>query len=148
MSWAMLFPDQGSVEVQCAEEDDVASALAEAARPGEVAVIANVNAPGQVVISGHLPALARASEAVRAAGARRAMPLAVGAAFHSPLMAAAAERLGRAIEAATLREGRPQAFNVDGEVRTGTDEIRAALRAQLTSAVRWTRCVGALRARG
>jgi [acyl-carrier-protein] S-malonyltransferase len=133
---------QGMSAVLGADEDQVAAALAPA--EGEVAVLANVNAPGQVVISGHLSALAAAGERLKAAGARRVMPLAVGGAFHSPLMADAGARLGRAIAAAPIGPGRPQAFNVDGRIHTEAAEIAEALRAQLTSPVRWTDCVKTL----
>jgi [acyl-carrier-protein] S-malonyltransferase len=133
---------QGMSAVLGADEEAVAAALA--GIDGGVAVVANVNAPGQVVISGHLAALEVAAEPLRAAGARRVMPLAVAGAFHSPLMAGAAARLERAIDAAPIGRGAPQAFNVDGRIRTEPAEIAAALRAQLTSTVRWTSCVEAL----
>jgi [acyl-carrier-protein] S-malonyltransferase len=133
---------QGMSAVLGADEDAVAAALA--AVDGGVAVVANINAPGQVVISGHLASLEAAAEALKAAGARRVMPLAVAGAFHSPLMARAAARLERAIDAAPIGTGRPQAFNVDGLIRTDPAEIAAALRAQLTSPVRWTACVHTL----
>jgi [acyl-carrier-protein] S-malonyltransferase len=133
---------QGMSAILGADEDQVAAALAPG--EGEVAVVANINAPGQVVISGHVAALEAAGERLKAAGARRVMPLAVGGAFHSPLMADAGERLGRAIDAAPIRPGRPQAFNVDGRIHTQPAEIAEALRAQLTSPVRWTACVKTL----
>ncbi|HEV3230686.1 MAG TPA: ACP S-malonyltransferase [Candidatus Dormibacteraeota bacterium] len=117
------------------------------AAPG-VVVAANLNAPGQVVISGHLAALAWAAERLKAAGAKRVMPLSVGGAFHSPLMASAAADLGSAIDAAPLRAGRPQAFNLDGRIRSEPGEVRDALRRQLTSAVRWIDCVRSLAALG
>jgi [acyl-carrier-protein] S-malonyltransferase len=137
---------QGMSAVLGADEAQVVAALAPT--EGEVAVVANINAPGQVVISGHLAALAAAGERLKAAGARRVMPLAVGGAFHSPLMADAAARLGRAIEAAPIGPGRPQAFNVDGRIRTEPADIAAALQAQLTSPVRWTTCMETLVASG
>ena len=139
-------PGQGMSAVLGADADAVAGALAE----GEegVAVVANLNAPGQVVISGHLVALEAAGDRLMAAGAKRVMPLAVAGAFHSPLMAEAAARLGRAIDAAPLTTGRPQAFNVDGKIRTEPGEVAKALRAQLTSPVRWTACVETLVAEG
>jgi len=145
---AAASPGQGMSAVLAAEEGPVATALQEASRDGEVAVVANLNAPGQVVISGHVSALERAAEPLKAAGARRVMPLPVGGAFHSPLMRSAAERLAGAIDAAPLRQGLPQAFNVDGRIRTEPGEIREALKAQLTAAVRWVDCVAALIERG
>jgi [acyl-carrier-protein] S-malonyltransferase len=146
MAAAASGPGQGMSAVLGADADAVVSALAES--DGGVAVVANINAPGQVVISGHLVALEAAGERLKAAGARRVMPLAVAGAFHSPLMAEAAARLGRAIDAAPLTTGKPQAFNVDGEIRTEPGEVAEALRAQLTSPVRWTACVETLVAEG
>jgi [acyl-carrier-protein] S-malonyltransferase len=140
MAAAASGPGQGMSAVLGADEDAVTDALA-AADGGGVAVVANINAPGQVVISGHLAALEAAGERLKAAGARRVMPLAVAGAFHSPLMADAAVRLGRAIDAAPLTTGKAQAFNVDGRLRTQPSEVAEALRAQLTSPVRWTACV-------
>jgi [acyl-carrier-protein] S-malonyltransferase len=137
---------QGMSAVLGADEEAVAAALAGADRG--VAVVANINAPGQVVISGHLEALEAAGERLKAAGARRVMPLEVAGAFHSPLMADAAARLATAIDAAPLSAGSPQAFNVDGAVRTEPIDIAAALRLQLTSPVRWTACIQTLLDRG
>lgn len=133
---------QGMSAVLGADEAAVAAALA--GSDGGVAVVANVNAPGQVVISGHLSALQAAAEPLKSAGARRIMPLEVAGAFHSPLMAGAAARLERAIDAAPIAAGKPQAFNIDGRLRTEPADIAAALRAQLTSTVRWTACVDTL----
>lgn len=135
---------QGMSAVLAMDGPEVSAAVAGLAGPGEVLVVANENAPGQVVISGHIAVLERAAERLRAAGARRVMPLQVGGAFHSPLMAAAAERLGAALDAAPLAPGLPQAFNVDGRIRIQPTEVRAALREQLTSAVRWTACIRTL----
>ena len=142
MAEAASGPGQGMSAVLGADEGAVAAALAEGDEG--VAVVANINAPGQVVISGHLVALGAAGDRLKAAGARRVMPLAVAGAFHSPLMAEAAARLGLAIDAAPLTTGRPQAFNVDGKIRTQPGEVAEALRAQLTSPVRWTACVETL----
>jgi [acyl-carrier-protein] S-malonyltransferase len=142
MAEAARGPGQGMSAVLGADEEAVAEALAGAG--DGVAVVANINAPGQVVISGHLAALEEAGERLKAAGARRVMPLEVAGAFHSPLMADAALRLAAAIDAAPLRTGIPQAFNVDGAVRTEPADIAAALRLQLTSPVRWTACVRTL----
>ncbi|MGI8610040.1 MAG: ACP S-malonyltransferase [Candidatus Dormibacteria bacterium] len=135
-------PDQGMSAVLALDEPQVQLVLDQG--DGGVAVIANLNAPGQVVISGERTALEALTEPLKQAGARRVMPLAVGGAFHSPLMSAAADRLGAAIDAAPLRDGGPQAFNIDGAVRTLPLEIAAALRDQLTSPVRWVDCVRTL----
>ena len=136
-------PDQAMSAVLALDEAQVQAVLDANAGDG-VAVIANINAPGQVVISGDRPTLESLAEPLKAAGARRVMPLAVGGAFHSPLMSAAAERLGTAIDAAPFRDGRPQAFNVDGQLRQLPLEIAAALRDQLTAPVRWVDCIETL----
>jgi [acyl-carrier-protein] S-malonyltransferase len=137
-------PDQGMSAVLALGDDAVEATLIANAVAGAVAVVANFNAPGQVVISGHRAQLDRLVEPLKAAGARRVMPLQVGGAFHSPLMSAAAERLGAAISGAPVAEGRPQVFNVDAEVHTAPAEIQQALRLQLTSPVRWVAAVRAL----
>lgn len=144
---AAASPGQGMYAVLAMDGSRVAEVLAEVGR--DDVVVANINAPGQVVLSGALEGLDAAAEALRAAGARKVIPLTVGGAFHSPLMRPAAERLDAALSAAPLRDGAtPQAFNVDGELRTNAEEIRAALRAQLTASVRWTDCVQTLVASG
>jgi [acyl-carrier-protein] S-malonyltransferase len=139
--------DQGMSAVLGLDAGDVEAVVARMGVDGTV-VVANYNAPGQLVLSGHIAAIEAAAEPLKAAGARRVIPLAVGGAFHSPLMVAAAARLGRALDAAPLRDASPQAFNVDGAIRTVAAEVRDALKAQLTSAVRWTDCVGTLVGRG
>ncbi len=141
-------PDQGMSAVLALEEAAVAAAIDTHREDGLVAVVANFNAPGQVVVSGHTALLERLVEPLKAAGARRVMGLQVGGAFHSPLMAAAAERLAAAIDEAPLHDGSPQAFNIDGRVRTAVPEIAAALKGQLTAPVRWVECVRSLAALG
>jgi [acyl-carrier-protein] S-malonyltransferase len=140
--------DQGMSAVLALDEPAVLATLEAHAADGAVAVVANINAPGQVVISGHRAQLDRLVEPLRAAGARRVIPLQVGGAFHSPLMAAASDRLASAISAAPVAEGRPQAFNVDGEIRIAPADIQDALRRQLTAPVRWVACVETLGAAG
>ncbi len=120
------------------DDEVVERVVAEAAQVGTVAV-ANYNSPGQVVISGEIAAVRRAEELAKAAGARGAMPLKVSGAFHSPLMAPAAERLLCALEAAPLQPALvPVISNVDARPRQGVEEIRAALIGQITGSVRWT----------
>lgn len=136
-------PGQGMSAVLGMDEDGVTDVLATTG-DGASVVVANINAPGQIVISGQLKALHSAAEGLRVAGAKRVMPLSVAGAFHSPLMSPAAARLALALETAPLRPGRPQAFNVDGRIRTEPDDVRAALKAQLTSTVRWVDCVRSL----
>ena len=110
-------------------------------RPTEL-VLANDNAPGQVVISGHRDALAAAEEPMRAAGARRFMPLPVSGAFHSPLMAGVAEQLATAFETEGWTDARvPVVSNVTAEPLTDAHRIRALLAEQVRSPVEWVRCV-------
>ncbi len=109
---------------------------------GEVVVPANYNCPGQLVISGSHRGVEVACERLKAAGAKRALPLPVGGAFHSPLMEPARERLARAIEAAAFQCPRcPVYQNVTAEGATDVDTIRRNLIAQLTAPVRWTQSV-------
>lgn len=105
----------------------------------EVVVPANYNSPGQLVISGSLKGIEIACEQLKAAGAKRALPLKVGGAFHSPLMEPARIELAAAISAATFSTPIcPVYQNVDARPHSTSDEIRANLVAQLTSPVRWT----------
>ena len=111
-------------------------------REGHVVVPANYNNPGQLVISGNVEAICEACEQLKAAGAKRALPLKVGGAFHSPLMQPAKDELQQAIEATEFSTPRcPIYQNVDGKPHTNPDEIKQNLIAQLTSPVRWTQCV-------
>ncbi|MGI9542774.1 MAG: ACP S-malonyltransferase [Cyclobacteriaceae bacterium] len=108
----------------------------------EVVVPANYNSPGQLVISGTEKGIEIACEKLLEAGARRALPLAVGGAFHSPLMEPAREELAEAIMAASFKEPIcPIYQNVDGLAHQEIDEIKSNLIAQLTSPVRWTATV-------
>jgi [acyl-carrier-protein] S-malonyltransferase len=108
-------------------------------------VVANVNAPGQVVLSGSTRALAAALDMARQRGVRRAMPLNVSGAFHSPLMEPAAERFGALLDAAPLRDAEvPVACNVDGAAVRDAAGLRQRLRRQLTAPVRWVDCVTTL----
>ena len=107
-----------------------------------VVVAANFNCPGQLVISGNVEAVSEACARIKAAGAKRALPLNVGGAFHSPLMQPAKDELQKAIEQTIINEPKcPIYQNVDGKPHTDPAEIKANLIAQLTSSVRWTQCV-------
>ena len=107
-----------------------------------VVVAANYNCPGQLVISGNIEAINAACEKLKAAGAKRALPLKVGVAFHSPLMQPAKDELQSAIEKTEFKAPLcPIYQNVDGKPHTEPEEIKANLIAQLTSSVRWTSCV-------
>ena len=133
---ALLGLDADAVAQVCREVDE---------RGQGPVVVANLNAPGQVVVSGTVAGVRAAGELAKGRGARRVLPLNVSGAFHSPLMAAAAERLAAALDAAPLVDARvPVACNVDGALVTDAAGLRARLRRQLTGAVRWSDCVEAL----
>jgi [acyl-carrier-protein] S-malonyltransferase len=115
---------------------------ATASQDGEIVQVANDNCPGQVVISGSTPALDRALQLAREAGARKAVPLAVSIAAHSPLMAHAQEGFNRAVESAPLADPQiPLVGNVNASPLTSVDMLRADLQAQLNSRVRWTESI-------
>jgi len=107
-----------------------------------VVVAANYNCPGQLVISGAVESINLACEQMKAAGAKRALVLQVGGAFHSPLMEAARTRLQSAIEATTFHEPLcPIIQNVDAKAHLAINEIKSNLIQQLTAPVRWTQSV-------
>ncbi len=109
---------------------------------GEVVVAANYNSPGQLVISGSRKGIELATEKLSAAGAKRVVVLAVGGAFHSPLMQPAQDELATAINAAGFRQPVcPVYQNVHAMPVTDPEEIRKNLIAQLTAPVRWTQTV-------
>ena len=133
---AVLALHDDKVEALCAEVDDVVAP-------------ANYNCPGQVVISGTMEGIDAACEKMLAAGAKRAMKLKVGGAFHSPLMQPAQEELAEAIaEAQFSTPVCPVYQNVDGKPHTDPEEIKANLIKQLTAPVRWTYDVEAMIADG
>lgn len=108
----------------------------------EIVVAANYNCPGQLVISGSLKGIEIACEKLKAAGAKRAMPLQVGGAFHSPLMEPAREELAAAIESTFFYTPTcPVYQNVNGLPSTDTTTIKKNLISQLTAPVRWTQSV-------
>jgi len=107
-----------------------------------IVVAANYNCPGQLVISGDVEAINRACEALKEEGARRALVLPVGGAFHSPLMEPAREELAAAIENTTFSKPNcPIYQNVTASAITDETEIKANLISQLTAPVRWTQSV-------
>lgn len=116
---------------------------------GEVVVPANYNCPGQLVISGSLKGIEIACERMKAAGAKRALVLPVGGAFHSPLMEPAKEELAAAIESTKFHTPTcPVYQNVAAKAVMDKEEIKENLIAQLTGAVRWTQSVQAMIADG
>jgi [acyl-carrier-protein] S-malonyltransferase len=107
-----------------------------------IVVAANYNCPGQLVISGEIEAINKACETLKEAGARRALVLPVGGAFHSPLMEPAREELAAAIENTTFSKPNcPIYQNVTASAITDENEIKANLISQLTAPVRWTQSV-------
>ena len=124
-------------------DEQVETICAEVSKAGKgVCVPANYNNPGQLVISGNIEAINEACEQLKAAGAKRALPLKVGGAFHSPLMQPAKDELQAAIEKTEIKAPKcPVYQNVDGKPHTDPAEIKANLIAQLTSSVRWTQSV-------
>jgi [acyl-carrier-protein] S-malonyltransferase len=124
-------------------DEQVEAVCAEVSQMGKgVVVAANYNNPGQLVISGNIEAINEACEKLKAAGAKRALPLKVGGAFHSPLMQPAKDELQAAIEKTTFSTPKcPVYQNVDAKPHTNPDEIKANLIAQLTSSVRWCQIV-------
>lgn len=129
---AVIGMEDATIETICAEVNS----------EGNTVVAANYNCPGQVVISGSLEGIRIACERLSAAGARRALQLSVGGAFHSPLMEPARVELEAAIQATPFQTPRcPIYQNVDALPHTDPAEIKANLVAQLTSPVRWTQSV-------
>jgi [acyl-carrier-protein] S-malonyltransferase len=115
---------------------------AQASAPGEIVQVANDNCPGQVVISGAGPALERALSLAQEAGARRAVPLAVSIAAHSPLMEGAQIDFNQAVDQAPIRNPElPVVGNVSASPLRDAGQVRADLQAQLTSRVRWTESI-------
>lgn len=111
-------------------------------KEGNVVVAANYNCPGQIVISGSIEGIDKACALMKEAGAKRALPLKVGGAFHSPLMEPAKVELETAIQATEIKTPKcPVYQNVDALPHTDPAEIKANLIAQLTGSVRWTQTV-------
>ena len=123
-------------------DDVIENICAEISNGDEVVVAANYNCPGQLVISGTVEAVNAACAKLKETGAKRALPLKVGGAFHSPLMAPAKDELQKAIEATEFKTPCcPVYQNVDGKPYTDPAKIKDNLIAQLTSSVRWTESV-------
>lgn len=126
---AVLALDNRTIEEVCSQTEGVV-------------VAANYNCPGQTVISGQSDAVTAACEALKAAGARRCMTLAVGGAFHSPLMEQARQSLAEAISQTAFRTPHcPIYQNVDAQPYTDPERIKQNLILQLTSPVRWSQTI-------
>lgn len=123
-------------------DDKVVEICKKVSSEGKVVVAANFNCPGQLVISGSTDGIKEACELLKSAGAKRALPLKVGGAFHSPLMDIAKHELQVAIEATNFNTPKcPVYQNVDACAHTDAADIKLNLIAQLTSSVRWTESV-------
>ena len=135
---ALLGLDLSVVEALCGE-----------AAAGEVVQVANINSPGQIVIAGHKAAVERAVALAAQRGGKRSVMLPVSAPFHCGLMAPAAERLARALEAVPTAAPRvPVVRNVDAGLTTRADEVAPFLVRQVVAPVRWTDCVRRMAAEG
>ena len=134
---AVLGLDNEVIESVCASIKD------------EIVIAANYNCNGQVVVSGSLKGVEKACELLQEAGAKRALPLHVGSAFHSPLMEPARVKLAEAIQNTKFSQGIcPIYQNVTGQAVTSPDIIKANLISQLTAPVRWTQTMGNMIANG
>lgn len=138
----------GMAAVLGLDRETVETVIAGVGSPAEL-VMANDNAPGQMIISGQLAALTAAEEAMRAAGAKRIVRLPVSGAFHSPLMAEVVDRLAKAFDAEEWHDAHvPIVSNVTAEPLTDVGRIRALLAEQVRSPVEWVRCVERMAADG
>ena len=140
---------QGAMAAILGLDDDAARAACAEAEQGEAVQAVNFTAPGQVVIAGHKSAVARAIEACKARGAKRAMPLPVSAPFHSSLMKPAGEKLRLYLEEISLLEMKiPVVNNVDVRVETDPVRVKDALVRQAASPVRWAETIRAMAGQG
>jgi len=142
---------EGAMAAILGLEDEVVNAIcADVAgdSSGMVAAV-NYNAPGQVVIAGHVAAVETAIDALKSAGAKRAMPLPVSAPFHTQLMAPAGMRLDEILQSVTIHQpGIPVIHNVHAAAEENPERIRELLVKQISSPVQWTKCVLAIRDSG
>lgn len=137
---AVVGLDRASLELACARASK---------ETGCIVSVANANTPEQFAISGELPALNRAIELIRAAGARTVVPLRISIASHSPLMQQAATRLAEIIDRSPLRDPQvPVVTNIAGQVRTSAEHIRTELATQMVAPVEWVGSVREMVANG
>lgn len=131
------------------DDEVIHRVCAEASQAGRIAVPANYNAPGQVVISGDPDAVSRAGELARNAGAKRVLPLNVSGAFHSPLIASAEAGLRESLAEVPMQDPSfPVVANATAQPVRNAAEAKRLLVAQLTAPVRWVGCVGAMNGLG
>jgi [acyl-carrier-protein] S-malonyltransferase len=149
MQSAVPVGEGGMTALIGAEFEQAEEVAKEAAAAGGVCVVANDNAPGQVVISGTLDALARAGDIAKAKGIKRALPLAVSAPFHSPLMKPAADRMAEELAKVTIRPlAVPVLANVTAAEANDPNRVRDLLVQQVTGRVRWRESMAALKGLG
>jgi [acyl-carrier-protein] S-malonyltransferase len=149
MQSAVPVGEGGMIALIGAEIEQAEEVAKEAAAAGGTCVVANDNAPGQVVISGSNDALGRVPDIAKAKGIKRALPLAVSAPFHCPLMQPAADRMAEALAAVTVRPlAVPVIANVTAEPVREPDSVRRLLVEQVTGRVRWRESIQSLRGLG
>lgn len=149
MQSAVPLGEGGMTALIGAEIDQAEEVAKEAAAGGGTCVVANDNAPGQVVISGTLDALARAGEIAKAKGIKRALPLPVSAPFHCPLMQPAADKMAQALAAVTIRPlSVPVLANVTASEANDPETVRRLLVEQVTGRVRWRESILSLKSLG
>ena len=135
----------GAMAAVLGVDREAAERICRAAAPKGIVVPANLNAPGQVVISGERPAVEEAARIGPELGAKRVVMLEVSGAFHSPLMESAARGLAEALDGTTIREPRcPVIANVSAAPLSRVEEIRDALKRQVLGAVRWEESIRVL----
>jgi [acyl-carrier-protein] S-malonyltransferase len=141
---------EGSMAAIIGMDDETINAIcADTAKAHGVVAAVNFNSPGQVVIAGQTGAVDAAIEALKEAGAKRAMPLPVSAPFHTELMKPAGEKLAEAIAMIAISSPAiPVVHNVHAQTESDPERIRALLVEQIYSPVQWTKCVGAMVAEG
>ncbi|WP_020209687.1 ACP S-malonyltransferase [Gilvimarinus chinensis] len=130
-------------------DDAAVKAACDASAQDEVVAPVNFNSPGQVVIAGHADAVARAVDACKEAGAKRALPLPVSAPFHTSLMQPAAERLAEQVQATRFSAPQvPVVHNVNAACESDPDKIKALMIEQIYAPVLWVDCVKTMQAGG
>ena len=149
MQSAVPVGEGGMTALIGAEIEQAEEVAKEAAAGGGTCVVANDNAPGQVVISGTLDALGRAGEIAKAKGIKRALPLPVSAPFHCPLMKPAADKMAQALAAVTIRPlSTPVLANVTAAEANDPESVRRLLVEQVTGRVRWRESILSLKSLG
>jgi len=140
---------RGAMAAILGMEREAVFRVCEEARDGQVVEVANLNAPGQIVISGEAEAVGRAVEIARGQGAKKAILLPVSAPFHCQLMRPAGERLGEALAKVPWRDPRfPLVTNVDAQLASSAVQLRSALLRQATSPVLWENSIRRLQEEG